>query len=68
MAGRIGLISTAVSTKDTGYMNHRLIKMLEDLKVAQDGSVRDSRNRLYQIQFQIALDQCLIQQIWRGRA
>lgn len=40
MAGRIGLISTAVSTKDTGYMNHRLIKMLEELKIAQDGSVR----------------------------
>lgn len=32
-------------------MNHRLIKMLEDLKVATDGSVRDSRNRLYQMSY-----------------
>ena len=51
MAGRIGLISTAVSTKDVGYMNHRLVKLFDEIKVASDGSVRDSRNRLYCLHF-----------------
>lgn len=51
MAGRIGLISTAVSTKDTGYMNHRIGKLLEEIVIAGDGSVRDSRGRLYSLQY-----------------
>lgn len=33
MAGRVGLIDTAVKTADTGYMQRRLVKALEDLMV-----------------------------------
>jgi DNA-directed RNA polymerase III subunit RPC1 len=40
MGGREGLIDTAVKTADTGYMQRRLIKMLEDLHVAYDLTVR----------------------------
>ena len=40
MAGREGLIDTSVKTAETGYMQRRLMKSLEDLKVNYDGSVR----------------------------
>ena len=40
MGGREGLIDTAVKTADTGYMQRRLIKMLEDLHVSYDLTVR----------------------------
>ena len=36
MGGRIGLIDTAVKTSQTGYIQRRLIKGLEDLKVEYD--------------------------------
>jgi DNA-directed RNA polymerase beta' subunit len=40
MAGREGLIDTSVKTAETGYMQRRLMKSLEDLKVGYDYSVR----------------------------
>ena len=42
MAGREGLIDTAVKTADVGYMQRRFVKALEDLQVGADGSVRDA--------------------------
>ena len=46
MGGREGLIDTAVKTADTGYIQRRLIKALEDLMVKYDGTVRTSREVL----------------------
>ena len=40
MGGREGLIDTAVKTADTGYLQRRLIKILEDLHIAYDLTVR----------------------------
>ena len=37
--GREGLVDTAVKTAETGYMQRRLIKCLEDLTVEYDGTV-----------------------------
>ena len=48
MAGREGLIDTAVKTADTGYMQRRLIKVMEDLVVEYDFSVRNSEKKLIQ--------------------
>lgn len=42
MGGREGLIDTAVKTSDTGYMQRRLVKALEDVMVQYDSTVRDS--------------------------
>eukprot|EP00123_Amoebidium_parasiticum_P015656 comp23089_c0_seq2/m.37076 comp23089_c0_seq2/g.37076 ORF comp23089_c0_seq2/g.37076 comp23089_c0_seq2/m.37076 type:complete len:1220 (-) comp23089_c0_seq2:406-4065(-) len=42
MGGREGLVDTAVKTAETGYMQRRLMKALEDLSVAYDNSVRNS--------------------------
>lgn len=40
MAGREGLVDTAVKTAETGYMSRRLMKALEDLYTHYDGTVR----------------------------
>ena len=42
MAGREGLVDTALTTATVGSMNHKLVKALEDLRVAEDGSVRNA--------------------------
>ena len=48
MGGREGLIDTAVKTAETGYISRRLIKALEDVMVAYDGTVRTSKQELVQ--------------------
>lgn len=41
MGGREGLIDTAVKTAETGYIQRRLVKALEDVMVKYDGTVRN---------------------------
>jgi DNA-directed RNA polymerase II subunit RPB1 len=48
MTGREGLIDTSVKTATTGYMQRRLMKALETLKVEEDRTVRNSRNDIVQ--------------------
>jgi DNA-directed RNA polymerase subunit A' len=48
MGGREGLVDTAVRTSRSGYMQRRLINALEDLKVMQDGSVRNTAGTIIQ--------------------
>ena len=48
VSGREGLVDTAVKTAETGYMQRRLMKALEDLSVKYDYSVRNSANDLVQ--------------------
>ena len=42
MGGREGLIDTAVKTAETGYIQRRLVKALEDVAVQYDGTVRNA--------------------------
>jgi DNA-directed RNA polymerase beta' subunit len=51
MGGRIGLIDTAVKTSQTGYIQRRLIKGLEDLKVEYDMTVRNNKGRVVQFSY-----------------
>lgn len=46
MGGREGLIDTAVKTAETGYIQRRLIKAMEDIMVRYDGTVRNSCNHI----------------------
>jgi len=46
--GREGLIDTAVKTSQTGYIQRKLIKATEDLKVGYDYTVRDSSGKIIQ--------------------
>jgi len=48
MGGRVGLIDTAVKTSQTGYIQRRLIKGLEDLKMEYDMTVRNNKRRIVQ--------------------
>jgi DNA-directed RNA polymerase beta' subunit len=48
MSGREGVSDTALGTALSGYMQRRIIKLTEDIKVMYDGSVRDVNNRIYQ--------------------
>ncbi|KAF2770180.1 beta and beta-prime subunits of DNA dependent RNA-polymerase [Teratosphaeria nubilosa] len=48
MGGREGLIDTAVKTAETGYIQRRLVKALEELMVKYDGTVRNSLGDILQ--------------------
>ncbi|KAL7035470.1 hypothetical protein ACKWTF_008392 [Chironomus riparius] len=51
MAGREGLIDTAVKTSRSGYLQRCLIKHLEGLTVNYDGTVRDSDKSVVQFMY-----------------
>jgi len=51
MAGREGLVDTAVKTAETGYMSRRLMKALEDLSLLYDGTVRNSMGGIVQLRY-----------------
>ena len=51
MAGREGLVDTAVRTAQSGYMYRRLANALQDLYVAYDGSVRTSEGFVVQFRY-----------------
>ncbi|KAG1714420.1 DNA-directed RNA polymerase III subunit RPC1 [Nymphon striatum] len=51
MGGREGLVDTAVKTAETGYMQRRLIKSLEDLCSQYDNTVRDSLGNIIQFKY-----------------
>lgn len=49
--GREGLVDTAVKTAETGYMQRRLMKALEDLSIKYDETVRTSTQHVIQFQY-----------------
>lgn len=50
-AGRDGVIDSACKTADTGYLQRRLVKCLEDLSVSYDFTVRNSKKNVVQFRF-----------------
>jgi len=48
MGGREGLIDTAVKTSETGYIQRRLVKAMEDAKIHYDYTVRNAANSIIQ--------------------
>ncbi|RKP06871.1 beta and beta-prime subunits of DNA dependent RNA-polymerase [Thamnocephalis sphaerospora] len=51
VSGREGLVDTAVKTAETGYMQRRLMKALEDLTTHYDYSVRTSSGGVVQFEY-----------------
>lgn len=49
MAGREGLVDTAVKTAETGYMSRRLVKGMEDVSLHYDLTVRDASGGIVQL-------------------
>jgi DNA-directed RNA polymerase II subunit RPB1 len=48
MGGREGLIDTAVKTSQTGYIQRKLVKAMEDCKVSYDMTVRNANGNIIQ--------------------
>ena len=48
MGGREGIIDTAIKTSESGYIQRRLIKAMEDLKVCQDQTIRGDTGNIVQ--------------------
>ncbi|CAH8532801.1 unnamed protein product [Heterobilharzia americana] len=51
MAGRDGLVDTAVKTSRSGYLQRSAIKHLEDLSIRYDGTVRDAGSNVIQFRY-----------------
>jgi DNA-directed RNA polymerase subunit A' len=51
IGGREGLVDTAVRTSQSGYLQRRMINVLQDLKVAYDGTVRSTGGRIIQFEY-----------------
>jgi DNA-directed RNA polymerase beta' subunit len=51
MSGREGICDTAMGTATSGYMQRRIVKLTEDIKIHNDGTVRDDTGRLYQFAY-----------------
>nr|AOE43178.1 RNA polymerase II largest subunit/RNA polymerase II core subunit [Rostrostelium ellipticum] len=51
MGGREGLIDTAVKTSETGYIQRRLVKAMEDVSVRYDATVRNSLGDVIQFAY-----------------
>jgi len=49
MSGREGVSDTAMGTATSGYMQRRIVKLTEDIKIQYDGTARDSTGHIYQI-------------------
>ncbi|KAK8814306.1 hypothetical protein WA158_008168 [Blastocystis sp. Blastoise] len=51
MGGREGLVDSAVKTADTGYMQRRLMKALEDMTINYDNTVRTACGEIVQLTY-----------------
>jgi DNA-directed RNA polymerase II subunit RPB1 len=61
--GRMGLIDTALRTSETGYIQRKMVKGLEDLKACYDGTVRNSLDQIVQFKYgDDNIDPCKIEE------
>ena len=51
IAGRVGLIDTAVKTSQTGYAQRKIVKSLEDITVTYDMTVRNHMGKIVQFTY-----------------
>jgi len=62
MGGREGLVDTAVKTAETGYIQRRLVKAMEDVRVHYDATVRNSLGDIVQFVYgEDGMDGCFIE-------
>lgn len=47
MSGRQGVCDTAMTTSTSGYITRRLVKLTEDIKLQNDGTVSDTNGNIY---------------------
>ncbi|KAN0031933.1 hypothetical protein ACTFIV_005803 [Dictyostelium citrinum] len=62
MGGREGLIDTAVKTSETGYIQRRLVKAMEDVSIKYDATVRNSLGDVIQFAYgEDGIDGCFVE-------
>ncbi|MBL4898448.1 MAG: hypothetical protein JKX76_02245 [Colwellia sp.] len=49
--GREGVCDTANKTSESGYTQRRMVKIMEDIKIHHDGTVRNSLNTIIQFKY-----------------
>jgi DNA-directed RNA polymerase II subunit RPB1 len=55
-SGREGVIDTATKTSTSGYTSRKMVKIMEDMIVQYDGTVRDSSNHIIQFNYSDGFD------------
>lgn len=48
MCGREGISNTSMSTSNSGYIQRKMVKVMEDIQVKYDGTVRNANNWVFQ--------------------
>lgn len=56
MSGRSNCSDTAMGTPLSGYMERRITKILEDARVQNDGTIRDTLGNIYQNSYDTGID------------
>ena len=51
MGGRTGNIDTAIKTAESGYIQRRLIKAMEDISIKYGGTVRNASNNIVEFTY-----------------
>jgi DNA-directed RNA polymerase beta' subunit len=51
ISGREGVSNTSLSTSISGYLQRSVVKLSEDMVTQQDGSVRDTAGKIYQLSY-----------------
>ena len=51
MSGREGITDTAMGTSKSGYTQRKIVKVMEDLQVKYDGTVRNPEGNIYQFAY-----------------
>ena len=51
MSGREGVCDTAMGTAKSGYIQRRIVKICEDIKIQYDRTVRDVTGKIYQFAY-----------------
>jgi DNA-directed RNA polymerase II subunit RPB1 len=51
MGGREGLIDTAIKTSDSGYIQRKLVKTMEDIHIEYDGTARNVNGAIVQFNY-----------------
>ena len=51
MSGREGVCDTALGTSTSGYMQRRIIKLTEDIKIQYDRTVQDAVGKIYHFSY-----------------
>ena len=51
MSGKEGVCDTAMNTATSGYIQRKIVKLTEDIKIQYDGTVRDAIGSIYQLAY-----------------